>query len=144
MFTHDRRQLREVFFRAWRNHRDHLPLSGVENIIVDIALRHPEYQPLLEHPERHEEQDYLPEMGATNPFLHMGMHIAIAEQLSIDQPHGVRALYQRLLQQSNDPHDAQHRAMECLSEMVWQAQRNGTAPDEAIYLSCLKRLVFSA
>jgi hypothetical protein len=27
--------------------------------------------------------------------------------------------------------------MECLSEMIWQAQRNHTQPDAAVYIDCL-------
>jgi hypothetical protein len=30
--------------------------------------------------------------------------------------------------------------MECLAEMIWQAQRNGTAPDEEAYLECVRQL----
>ena len=122
-FGQDRRQLREVFFRAWQRHRENLPLEGVEPLIVTVALRHPEYHPLLDDPARAEDRDYLPEAGQTNPFLHLGMHIAIEEQLALDQPHGIRAQYQRLLARLADEHAVQHHIMECLGEWLWRAGR---------------------
>ncbi len=139
MYGQDRGELREIFFRAWEDHRQGRALEGIAQLIVRIAAQHPEYHPLLEHPERYRDRDYLPEAGEGNPFLHLGMHIAIEEQLSIDQPRGIRFHYQRLVQQAGDEHAAQHIVMECLGEMIWQAQRNGTAPDESLYLNCLAR-----
>ena len=139
----DRGQTREVFFRAWRAHREGQPLEGVEKLIVQVVLRHPEYHALLEHPEPARERDYFPESGETNPFLHLGMHIAIEEQLSIDQPRGIRGYYQKILMRLPDEHAAQHHMMECLGEMLWQASRQATAPQESVYLDCLQRLLGS-
>lgn len=137
----DRRQTREVFFRAWQRHRENLPLEGVEPLIVAIALRHPEYHALLESPAQAEDRDYLPEGGQTNPFLHMGMHIAIEEQLTLDQPRGIRAQYQRLCARLADEHTVQHHIMECLGEWLWHAGRGSAAPPpETDYLDCLARL----
>ena len=136
----DRGQTREVFFRAWRAHREGRPLEGAEKLIVQVVLRHPEYHALLEQSETTRERDFFPEAGETNPFLHLGMHIAIEEQLSIDQPRGIRGYYQKLLGQYPDEHTVQHHMMECLGEMLWQASRQATAPQEAVYLDCLRRL----
>ena len=133
----DRRQTREVFFRAWARHRENLPLEGVEPLIVAVALRHPEYHALLEHPTHTEDRDYSPE--TTNPFLHMGMHIAIEEQLALDQPRGIRAHYQRLRARLADEHAVQHHIMKCLGEWLWRAGHEGAAPPEADYLNCLER-----
>ena len=115
------------------------PLAGAELPALDAVLAHPEYHAILDQPERYQERDYLPESGETNPFLHLSMHLAIAEQLSVDQPPGIRGRYQRLLKQHDDAMDAQHAVMDCLAEMIWQAQRNHTAPDAEIYLGCLAR-----
>jgi hypothetical protein len=139
LFGNNRDQLRRTFFSAWHKHRQGLPLEGIENLIVSIAINHPEYQPILEQPERYRDRDYLPEFGETNPFLHMGMHIAVLEQLSIDQPRGIRAQYELLVKQAGDEHTAQHRVMECLGEAMWNAQRHGGPPSEADYLACLKQ-----
>lgn len=136
----DRGQTREVFFRAWRAHREGRTLEGVEKLIVQVALRHPEYHPVLEQSETARERDYFPEAGETNPFLHLGMHIAIEEQLSIDQPPGIRDHYRKLLSRYPDEHAVQHRMMECLGEMLWQASRQKTAPQETLYFDCLRRL----
>lgn len=144
MYSQKRDQTREVFFRAWQRFREGLPLEGVERVIVDVAVAHPEYHALLDEPERHLDRDYSPESGHTNPFLHMGMHIAIEEQLSIDRPPGIASRYQQLLRQSGDRHAAQHLIMECLGEMLWHAQRAGTVPDERAYLACLDRFIHRA
>ena len=137
----DRGETREVFFRAWRAHREGRPLEGVEKLIVQVALRHPEYHSLLDEPETARERNYFPESGETNPFLHLGMHIAIEEQLSIDQPRGIRGYYRKLINRFPDEHDIQHRMMECLGEMLWQAGRQAAAPQEAVYIDCLRRLL---
>jgi Domain of unknown function (DUF1841) len=138
--TQDRDATRTVFFRAWRRHREGEALEGVERLIVQVALRHPEYQTLLADPERFRDADYTPEMGRTNPFLHMGMHVAIEEQISVDAPRGMRELYVRIKRRVTDDHEAQHLIMECLGRMLWQAARANAAPDERSYLDCLRRL----
>ena len=141
MFTgQDRSQTREVFFRAWRHYRAGQPLEGIEEIVVRVAHIHPEYHSLLDNPESYQDRDYSPEQGQTNPFLHMGMHIAIEEQLSLDQPQGIRGYYQQLRQRLPDEHTVQHHIMECLGEMLWQANRQGQPPQASVYLGCLQRL----
>lgn len=140
MFGQDRKTLREVFFRAWGRYRNQQPLEGVERLIAAVAVRHPEYHALLENEMANEDRDFLPEAGQTNPFLHMGMHIAIEEQLSIDQPSGIRAYYETLVKQAPDEHAAQHQIMECMGEMLWQAGRRQKPPDPSDYLDCLARI----
>ena len=139
LYGTDRRTLREVFFRAWRKQREGTPLEGIEALIVAVAARHPEYHALLDDPDTGAERDWLPELGESNPFLHMAMHLAIEEQLSIDQPTGIR-LHYAALARFGDEHEAQHRMMECLGEMLWHAGRAGTAPDPQRYLACLARV----
>jgi hypothetical protein len=137
MYGTDRAGLREVFFRAWRKYRAQEPLEGIERLVVDVALRHPEYHTFLDDPESHAERDFFPELGETNPFLHLAMHLAIEEGLAIDQPRGLRDRYRALLGRQPDEHAAQHSIMECLGEMLWRAQRTGTPPDEAAFLRCV-------
>ncbi len=134
----DRAQMRAVFFRAWEKFRKSEPLEGVEQIIVQVALQHPEYHATLEQPETRA-SEYVAGDDA-NPFLHMGLHIAIEEQLSIDRPPGVRALYERLRKQTGDDHAARHRMLDCLAEIIWDAQRAGRAPDDRAYLDCLQKI----
>lgn len=131
--------MRDVFFDAWRKHREDLPLEGIDKAVVDIALRHPEYHAVLDHPEAHVDRDYLPDAGETNPFLHLGLHVAIHEQLSTDRPAGVLGAYHRLLARLDDAHAVEHRMMECLAEWLWQAQRQAAELPETEYLDCLNR-----
>ncbi|NDP48700.1 MAG: DUF1841 family protein [Sulfuriferula multivorans] len=137
MFNPSRDQVRQFFFAVWAKYRAGQPLAGAEQPALDAVLAHPEYHGILDQPERYQERDYLPEAGETNPFLHLSMHLAIAEQLSVDQPPGIRERYQQLIKQHSDAMDAQHAIMECLGEMIWQVQRHQTAFDSAAYLRCL-------
>ena len=139
LYTTERQHLREVFFRAWRNYREQKPLEEMERVIVNIALRHPEYHNVLDDPSRHEDRDYLPESGQTNPFLHMALHIAIHEQLSTARPTGIREAYQALLRRFDDAHIAEHQMMDCLAQTLWQSQREQETPSETDYLACLGR-----
>ena len=136
----DRGSTRDVFFRAWQAHRAGKPLEGIEKIIVQVVLQHPEYHALLDQPDAVRDRDYSAEPGHTNPFIHLGMHIAIEEQLSIDQPHGVRGCYQAILKRLANEHNAQHYMMECMNEMLWQANRQSAAFDVSMYLNCLRRI----
>lgn len=137
MFNPSRDQARQFFFDVWAKYRAGQSLAGAEQPALDAVLAHPEYHAMLDRPERHKERDYLPESGETNPFLHLSMHLAIAEQLSVDQPPGIRDRYQRLLNRHGDAMAAQHDIMDCLAEMIWQVQRYRTAFDSAAYLRCL-------
>jgi uncharacterized protein DUF1841 len=139
MFNPTRDQVREFFFETWRKYRAKAPLAGLEPVAVDVMLAHPEYREALEHPERHAGRDYSPESGESNPFLHLSLHLALEEQLSIDQPPGIRAELERLERACGDRHDALHAALECLGETVWRAQRDAAAPDAAAYLECLRK-----
>ncbi len=139
LFNPSRDEARNFLFESWRKRRAGELLTPLEDLAAQLITRHPEYHPVLENPECHQDQDYLPEHGAANPFLHLMMHLAIEEQISINQPAGIRAQFERLTRKFESEHDAQHRMMECLGEMIWQAQRNRTQPDAAIYSACLER-----
>jgi hypothetical protein len=125
---------------AWRKHRAGLPMEPLERIIASVIAHHPEYQPGLES-GRLAERDYLPGGGESNPFLHMGLHIALQEQIATDRPGGVLAVYHALAASSGDVHEAEHRMMECLAAVLWQAQRDGVMPDESVYLEGLRGLL---
>lgn len=138
MFNPSREEVRRFFFGAWRKYRNQLPIEGLEQTAIEIMLLHPEYHSLLDQPGQYADRDFSPESGQINPFLHMSLHLAIAEQVSIDQPRGIRALHQQL-QVDKGAHDSLHVLLECLGETVWQAQRTGTPPDEAAYMECIRR-----
>lgn len=140
MFSQDRTQLRRFFCEAWRRHLQGLPLEPLEHLVAEVIRRHPEYQPLLEDPQRAVELQAVPEAGITNPFLHMGMHIAIQEQVQADLPPGIRQLHRRLCVGSGGAHTAEHLMMEALAETLWQAHRTGSPPDLGDYLRRLQAL----
>ena len=139
IFNPSRDEARNFLFDSWRKRRAGELLTPLEDLAAQLIARHPEYHAILEDPQRHLDQDSLPGQGEINPFLHLMMHLTIEEQISIDQPAGIRAHFARLTRQLRSEHDAQHRMMECLGEMIWQAQRNGSPPDAAIYFACLDK-----
>ena len=139
MFNPSREQVRALFFEAWRKYSGGEPLAGVEALALEAILLHPEYHRVLEASERYREQEYFPELGETNPFLHLSLHVALEEQLAIDQPAGVRERFARMVLKAVDRHAALHAAIDCLAEMVWRAQRDGAPPDAAGYLDCLDK-----
>ncbi len=141
MFSPSRDEVRRFFLDTWAKYRRGEALSGLEQTALEVNLLHPEYRRMLEEPERSLTRDYTPESGELNPFLHLSLHLAIEEQLSIDQPRGIRARFEALVARTGSEHDAKHAVLECLGETVWEAQRTGSAPDEQAYLECLDRRV---
>ncbi len=139
MFNPTRDQVRIFFVDLWRKYREGVPLTGLEPLAVDLVLAHSEYHDLLADRDASLTREWTPEGGETNPFLHLSMHLAIEEQLSIDQPPGIRAAFDRLAAARGDRHEALHATMECLGEMVWSSQRNGTPPDGIAYVECVRQ-----
>jgi hypothetical protein len=137
MFNPSRDQVREFFIATWRKHRAAEILTSLEAMALDWIIEHPEYHPDLERPDAMR-VEYPPEQGRTNPFLHLSMHLAIAEQLSIDHPPGIRAAYQKLTQRST-AHQAAHEIMECLGQIVWEAQRLGIPLDNEAYMALVQQ-----
>jgi hypothetical protein len=137
VFDPSREEVRNLFFGTWRKYRAGEPLAaGMESLVLDIALLHPEYHDVLSHPGRFREKDYTDE---SNPFLHMSLHLALEEQLSIDQPSGITSRFKDLVRTQGGRHAALHEAIECLAETLWRAQRDVVPPDAAFYLECLAR-----
>ena len=139
LYGSDRDDLRRAWMDAWSKARAGQPLEPMERLLADVIAEHPEHHPALESPSALE-SEFSPEAGGTNPFLHMGLHVAIREQLTTDRPPGVRTLYAELLPRYADAHRLEHALMECLAETLWDAQREGTAPDESRYLGRVRRL----
>ncbi len=136
MFGTDRNQLRQMYKTAWEKSLQKQSMSALEIQIADVIREHPEYHNFVTQLE----QDFLPELGQTNPFLHMGLHLGLREQISTNRPAGISEIYQQLIQQFASPHEAEHRMIDCLAEAMWSSQQNNLPPDEARYLNCLKQL----
>ena len=138
MFNPSREQVRRFFCEAWRKHRERQILEGAEVTAADLIEQHPEYHVLLENPEAAVEQEFTPDNGRMNPFLHLSLHLAIADQISIDQPPGIRAIYDSLRLRL-DVHETEHIILECLGETLWRSQRDGKPMDAMYYLETLRR-----
>jgi hypothetical protein len=136
-----RDQLRQVYIDAWRKRRDALPMEPLEMQIADVIELHPEYQAALQKSDSVLDRDYSPEGGQSNPFLHMGLHLAVRDQLGTDRPPGIRAAFQRVAKHFGTPHDAEHQLIECLAETLWEAQQSSRPPDEMKYLQRVRALV---
>jgi hypothetical protein len=138
MFNPSRDEVRQFFTETWRKERAHEILTPLESMAADWMREHPEYHDALGNPESRD-ADYSPDRGQTNPFLHLSMHLAISEQLSIDQPPGIRRAHDKLAARLGSAHDAQHAIMECLGQVMWEAQRSNTPPDTDTYLALIER-----
>lgn len=138
MFNPSREQARRFLVTAWQKRLEKLPATPLETLAADIIALHPEYHALLADPAAIV-RDWTPEHGEQNPFLHLSLHLAIEEQLSIDQPPGIRAAFETRLSRDGDRHAALHVLLECLGETLWRAQREGRPPDGAAYLDCIQR-----
>jgi hypothetical protein len=137
MFNPSKEQVRQFFSQAWQKHTSGGVSTPLETMAAELIEQHPEYHQVLQDPDA-ANASYTVEHGQTNPFLHLSMHLAINEQLSIDQPPGIKAAYQGLLKTRN-PHEAAHVIMEALGEVIWEAQRLGTPFDSATYLDLIRR-----
>jgi len=138
IFGQDRNELRKMYADAWLKRCNKQPLTPLETQIADVVEMHPEY-----HDEVSSEnlnRDYTPDGGQTNPFLHMGLHLGIREQVSTNRPAGIAAICQALAAQKGDIHSAEHEMIECLAETLSEAQSQNQPPDEHKYLERLQRL----
>lgn len=136
----NREQLRQMYRNAWRKYTARQPLEPLEAQLAAVIAEHPEYVPLLESGPQALTTEYTPEGGRENPFLHMGLHLAIREQVATDRPPGVAQIHQALSQRLGDTHAAEHAMLEPLAQALWEAQRSGRMPDEQSYLERLRKL----
>jgi len=134
-----RDEVRQVYLTVWRKMQRREVLEPMEALIAAVIEIHPEYHALLEDSETLTQAEFTPEQGQTNPFLHMGMHIALREQAQSNRPAGVQQLYKKLVA-AKGQHDAEHAMMDCLGQVLWRAQRDGAEPDQNNYLECLRKI----
>jgi hypothetical protein len=138
MYNPTRDQARRFLIDAWAKRCQKLPATPLETLAADLIEMHPEYHELLGAADALQ-REWTPEQGETNPFLHLSLHLSVEEQLSIDQPPGIRAGFEQLLTKFGDRHAALHAVLDCLGEVMWRAQRDRTQPDGMAYLECLRR-----
>ena len=138
IFGQNRDELRQMYADAWSKHCERKPMSPLETQIADVVALHPEYHDDVTGDDL--AKDYSPESGKSNPFLHMGLHLGIREQVATNRPPGIAKIYETVAARSGDAHAAEHQMIECLAETLWEAQRDNRPPDEARYLERLQQL----
>jgi hypothetical protein len=141
LFNPSREEVREFFCTTWQKYQDGHVLTPLEMIASQWMEQHPEFHKILSDPSSALEQEFTPEKGKTNPFLHLSMHLSISEQISIDQPPGIRHIGNTLSRKLDSEHEAQHRIMECLGQVLWQAQNQSKPIDVTDYIELLKKLI---
>jgi hypothetical protein len=139
IFGQDRNEIRKMYSDAWKKHRERLPMTALELQITAIIDLHPEYHDDVTADDL--DKDYTPDGGKTNPFLHMGLHMGIREQVATNRPPGIASVLTSLTKKCGDGHDAEHQMIDCLAETLWEAQSQNCAPDEQKYLERLDRLI---
>jgi hypothetical protein len=139
MMYQSRDEVRQVYVDVWQKMQARTLLEPMQALIAEVIELHPEYHSILDESDDIKHQEFTPEQGQTNPFLHMGMHIALREQASADRPNGIKPIYQNMTTRMSQ-HDAEHAMIECLGQSLWNAQRNHQPPDDNAYLECLKKL----
>jgi len=138
IFPQDRTELRRMYAESWRKRQNAEVLSPLEAQIADVLEDHPEYQSALG--EEGIEESFAPAQGKTNPFLHMGLHLAIRDQVATNRPTGILSIYQLLITKYSNSHEAEHRMLDCLAEALWEAQNQNAPPDEKKYLERLRKI----
>ena len=139
MFAPTQNDVRRFFCEAFRKQREAAPLTPLEAIASDWIADHPEYHGDLADVDAALAAVFDVEAGRTNPFLHLAMHLSISEQVSIDQPRGIKQAFELLAARRGSAHAAHHEMMECLGEMMWNSQRSGLPPDGEKYIDCVRR-----
>ena len=138
IFGQDRNELRKMYRDAWQKQLDKSPLTPLESQITAVLEWHPEYHNDVMSDDL--DRDYTPDGGQTNPFLHMGLHLGIREQVATNRPAGIDTVYSTLTAKTGDAHSAEHQMIDCLAETLWEAQSQNTAPDEQKYIERLQQL----
>jgi hypothetical protein len=138
IFGQDRSELRKMYVDAWQKRRKGAVLSPLEDQIANVIELHPEYHATLSGEDL--DKDYTVEGGLANPFLHMGLHLGIREQLATNRPAGISDIFKALAARTGDAHAAEHQMIECLAETLWESQSQNKPPDEQAYLERLRRL----
>jgi hypothetical protein len=139
IFSNDRNKLRLMYIHAWQKRSQNLPMDALEHMIADVIAMHPEYHTLLSDEESALAFEESTEQGTSNPFLHLGMHISLREQVSTDRPAGIRAAYTKLVQRTGDVMESEHRMIACLLRTLQDA--GAQAPNERAYVECIQRIL---
>lgn len=133
-----RHAYRQGFVNAWRKHQQHQPLTPLEQQLVAVIAEHPEVIAML---ERGTEQQPTAYAAEENPYIHLSLHLALRDQIQLDHPAGVRAVYTQLQRTGESTHNIEHRMMDVLAATLWGAYRQGQEPSVTDYLQQLQALL---
>lgn len=139
MFAPSQEHVRRFFCETWAKSQSGQPLTPLEAMAADWLAQHPEYDADFSDIEAALAAQFTVDDGRTNPFLHLSMHLSIAEQVSIDQPRGIREAVVALANRRQSLHDAHHEVMEALGEMIWASQRSGQPFDGDAYIDRIRQ-----
>lgn len=139
LYGDKREDYRKRFFDAWRKHKNNELLEPMEKRILQIILQHKEYINIFDDPEKNMDKDFFSELGETNPFFHMSLHLTILDQLAINQPKEIRNLYKQCIERFGDTHEAEHCLMHSLAIALHDLHYNTTPFDEKKYLNRIKK-----
>lgn len=142
IFRYNRLELRKLYFDSWQKHLVNQKLTDLETQIIHVIKQHPEYHHYLSNIDNLE-KDFSPDMHETNPFLHLGLHLGIIEQIVTNRPDGIQGIYHNLCQKNYDTHKVQHVMMDYLAESIWNAQKNNAPPCQKSYIDQLKSLLLA-
>lgn len=141
VFSNERQDLRKAYFDAWQKHLRGEKLLPLEKQIVNLILHHPEYQEIFAHPDKYQDYSFTELNNEPNPFLHLGLHMTLLEQISTNRPKGITAIYRDIVETFGEPHHAEHHIIEILADTLWGAMQENKAPDEKAYIKQLKKLL---
>jgi hypothetical protein len=130
---------RQPFFISWQKFKANQPLTALEKQIADVIHAHPEYHAFFE--KNADKLDTAPMEIESNPFYHLGLHLAIRDQITLDRPLGVRALFEKLNQKYKDSLMTEHQLMVCFAECLMEAGQSQREPDELVYLNRLQMML---
>ena len=137
MFSSDRSTQRKFLAKSWEKYKTNQILEPLELQLANIIAKHPEYQEIINNLDT----EYFPEQGKINPFLHINLHLSLQDQLDLDQPKGIKEIYNSLLKKIKDTHRVEHIMMEQIAEMIFISQKNNKPMDQEQYLRSLKELI---
>jgi len=137
VFSIDRSKQRKFLAKAWGKYNSNHLLDPLEEQLAKIIEKHPEYQDIINNIDT----EYFPEQGKTNPFLHINLHLSLQDQLSLDQPKGIKKIYIDLIKKLKDAHQVEHLMMDHIAEMIFNSQQYGKPMDLENYLMSLKNLL---
>jgi hypothetical protein len=141
IFGNNTQDTRAVFYSSWEKYQQTLPLTSLEQQIVQVMLDHPAYQSLFAQPANGDLTAVVEQGAAENPFLHMGLHLAIRDQIALNRPEGIAGIAAALHLQYTNMHEVEHLLMEQLAQCLWAATRQQRLPNERSYLKACQELL---